>query len=332
MLSRIRPARLLRSPRPPHAFVLTRRRLVYVLRRDDRRGAGPGRLTVFGRALPEGTFREGPAGVPVAGPALADVVRELLAESGSRLAAASLAIPDELVRVLSVELEKSEQDPQEAEEIILWKFSKAFGDPALPLRISWQTVPGPAGRARILAMATTEEAAASIEDAFAQSGVRIGALETASLCVAAVGKRAIGSEGFLVWADGDAATTVFLEGGALRFLRTKATSDPDEALQEIRLAASFVAADRADGGEQPGNLDVDAPCAAGPPGSPIVERFRAFRAEHGGTDPAPVTRAALAPDVIVERSVSREPATIVLPGQPGEDPAVLVALGAMAGD
>lgn len=326
---RVRAALTFRAKRPPHAFVLTRNRLVYVGRDPGAPRPAPGGtptpLRVASRPLPPETLRPGPAGIALVAPEpFRRVVAALAADVGGRIASASLAIPDEFVRVVVVDLEDPEESPREAEEVLLWKFAKIFGEPTPGLRSAWQTAgAGPEGT-RVLAMATLEETAAALEGGFAASGIRIGALESAAVAVSSLAGRLVSGGGFIVWADGDAATTVFLEAGRLRFLRTKATSDPEEALQEIRLAATFVGGAAA--GEETG-VDVTAACAAGPVGSPIVARFRAFRAERGGTDPAAITRAAIAPEAVV---LSERPgAAATLAGV--EDPAVLVALGAMAG-
>jgi hypothetical protein len=312
-------SRLFRSSRPPHAFVLTRDRLVYV-RRDPKEPQvlGGSGVATFSRPLPAGAFTETDWGSPVAGPLLARALGAMLEEAGRRPSVASLAVPDDFVHVLVIDVEDPEKAPKETDEILSWKLAKTYGEPAPPLRIAWQTAgPGSAG-ARVIAVAAPEEAVASWEAPFASLGIRIGAVETASFAVSYLGRKSVSGNGFLVWADGSAATTIFLRDGAVRFVRTKSTADPDEALQEIRLAASFVASDAARPGTEAPALDIDGACAAGPAGSPVVERFRAFRAESGGRDPSPLSRAALAPDTSPKRK--------------DEDPAVLVALGAMAGE
>ena len=80
--------------RPPHAFVLTEDRLVHVALPREARGVRPvGGASVSSRDLPPGTFREGPAGLPVAGPGLGQALSSLLSPK-DRLTAASLAVPD----------------------------------------------------------------------------------------------------------------------------------------------------------------------------------------------------------------------------------------------
>ena len=319
-----------RARRPPHAFVLTRNRLLYVGRDPAARGSSgvgsPLPVRVASRPLLPETFRLGPAGVPVVVlEPFRRTVAGLVADLGGRIPAASLAIPDEFVRVVVVDLEDPEGRQKETAEILAWKLAKAFGDPPPQLRTAWLTAGAGEEGTRVLAMATLEETAAALEAGFHAAGVRIGALESAAAAVSSLARRLVGGDGYVVWADGDAATTIFFERGSLRFLRTKATSDPEEALQEIRLAATFVGGS----GEQDGEgVDVRAACAAGPVGSPIVSAFRAFRAERGGSDPVAITRAALAPNVVV---LSERPgAEATLAGV--EDPAVLVALGAIAGE
>jgi hypothetical protein len=255
------------------------------------------------------------------------VVSRLAVDIGTKISATSLCIPDDFVRVISVDVEAPEKNPKEVNEILNWKFAKMFGETPPPLRIAWQTAgPGMEGSVRVLGMATLEQTAASLEEAFQKAGIRVGAMESAAMAVSNLGQRTLPEgRGFIVWADGDAATTVFFREGRLRFLRTKATSDPDEALQEIRLAASFVAtSDKDEVLDQP--LDVIEPCAAGPLGSPIIARFRAFRAEQGGRDPQPITKSALFPATLLLSGRATTDATLA----GVDDPALLVALGAMA--
>ncbi len=319
-----------RARRPPHAFVLTRNRLLYVGRDPAARrasgGAAPLPVRVASRPLPPEALRPGPGGVPlVALDPFRRTVAALVADLGGRVPAASLAVPDDFVRVVVFDGEDPEGSPKETAEVLGWKLAKVFGEPSPVLRTAWQTAGAGEEGTRVLAVATLEETAAALEAGFHAAGVRLGALESAAVAVSTLARRLVLGEGFVVWADGDAATTIFFERGSLRFLRTKATSDPEEALQEIRLAATFVGG----GGEEDGQgVDVRLACAAGPVGSPIVSAFRAFRAERGGSDPVAITRAALAPNVVV---LSERPgAAATLSGV--EDPAVLVALGAMAGE
>lgn len=332
-LSRFLPSQLFRTVRPSHAFVLTRNRLVYVGQRQGKKAAGPAaaQAPVFmvSRPLPEGALKPGPRGIPVAGRELDPVVARLAADIGTKITATSLCIPDDFVRVISVDVEAPEKNPKEVNEILRWKFAKMFGETPPPLRIAWQTAgPGTEGGSRVLSIATLEETAASLEDSFQKAGIRVGALESAAIAVSNLGRRTLPQgRGFVVWADGDAATTVFFREGRLRFLRTKATSDPDEALQEIRLAASFVAqGDKEEIIDQP--LDVIEPCAAGPLGSPIITRFREFRAEQGGRDPQPITKSALFPATPLLSGAATTDSTLA----GVEDPALLVALGAMVSE
>lgn len=322
------PRRLFRSPRPPFAFVLTRNRLVFVgKQKRSGRSVSPGApepLALASRPLPPGYFRPGPGGVPLPGEGLTELVTSLVSATQLKVGAASLAVPDDFVRILTVDLEEAGDGKKEVEDVLLWKFGKLFGEPAPPLRMVWQSVGKTGGLERVVALATLEETAATLEAAFARAGVRLGAIESAALCVASLARKAIPPDGFVVWADGDTATTVFLRSGKLRFVRTKETSDPEEALQEIRLAASFVAADFPTSGSGP--LDVEGPCAAGPVGSPIVQAFQKFREEAGGSFPARISRAALAPSLLPLSGLPTTSATLA----GAEDPALLVALGAMA--
>ncbi|MCL4808831.1 MAG: hypothetical protein KJ062_13765 [Thermoanaerobaculia bacterium] len=298
--------------RPPHAFVLTEDRLVHVaLPRDARAGARG--ATVASRELPPGTFLPGAAGAPVAGPGLLQALTALLPQK-ERIAAASLAVPDRFVKAALVDVEPgAERNPRELAEVVKWKVGRLYGDPVPALRVSWCPAGASAdGGTRLLVLASPEETIASCEAAFTARGIRIGALEPASLALSAVASPALRGNGIVVFTDGPHVSTVFLEGGAVRFLRTRpAAADADQALQEIRLAASFVGGDAPDG---PG-LDVTAPLVAVPESSPVSVRLAEFRAENGG--PGPVS---LLP-VLRERGLSSR----------GEESVPLVGLGLLEG-
>lgn len=306
-----------RSPRPPHAFVLGRDRLVYVGPQEPAKkavlGAAPA-LRVALRTLPEDAFTPGPGDVPVAGPAVAGALQRLLAEVAVKIQAASLVVPDGFVKLLAVDVEDADRNHRETDEMIAWKFGRAFGEPAPPLRLSWYPAgPGATGT-RILALAAPESAAASWEAPFEKAGIRIGALETGAFAVSALAKPAPSGDSFLVWADGDTATAVFFADGALRFARTRPVfGDAEGALHEIRLSAAYLHA--GDGGD-----DLAAPCTAGPEGATVVEALAAFRRTRGFDAPAPLALSTLVPGASVAPAAS------------ASDPAILMGLGALAGD
>lgn len=300
--------------RPPHAFVLTADRLVHVALPAEARGGRPAAVPrVSSRELPAGTFREGPAGVPVAGPGLAPVIGSLL-PAKERVAAASLAVPDGFVKSAVVDVDPGvARNARELAEVLRWKAGRLYAEPVPPLRVSWCEAGASAGGGpRFLVLASPEESIASVEAAFSAHGVRIGAIEPASLALSAVASEVLGGSGFLVHTDGANVSTVFLEGGGVRFLRTRENaSDPEQALQEIRLAASFVGGDS--GGDA--GLDVSGAAVVVPESAPVSVRFREFRSESGGLEPASLLPA------LVARGV----------GARGEDPALLVGLGLLRG-
>jgi hypothetical protein len=305
-----------RSPRPPHAFVLTRDRLVYVGPADGARRSALSAAPVFrvlSRPLPPDTFTPGPDGSPLAGPALSGALQRLLAEAGAKIPAASLVVPDGWVKLLVIDAVQPESHAREIDDMLRWKFGRAFGEPAPELRLSWQ--PAGAEGARILALAAAEQAASSWEAPFEKAGIRIGALETAAFAVSSLGARASG-DGFLVWADDDTATTLVYAGSQLRFARTRPYAEASEAVQDVRLAVTFGTPDRP--AEAP-PADVAGSCAAGPRGSGVLEALRGFRAVAGASEPELLTLSRLAPGATVT------------PAAAAQDPATLAALGVLAG-
>jgi len=325
---RLDPLAWFRSRRPPHAFVLSRSRLAYVGRQDPREGAkgeGTEAWRFLSRPLPADAFAEGPAGSPVAGGPLAETVSRLTTDAGGRVPAASLVVPDDFVRVLAVDVENPDRNPKEVDDVLAWKFGKSFGEPPPPLRVSWQVAGSGSAGIRVLGVVVPEEAAASWERAFEKSGVRIGAVETATLAASRLGLGALAEgNGLVLWAQGAMATVAYFEAGVLRFLRTRSTPDSLTALQEVRLTASYVAPrSPREGGEAGSDLeaaaaDVTLPCIAGPPGEPAVQAFQAFRNEQGGPPPLPLTLSALRPRARLTAAA--------------DDPAVVEALGVLSGE
>lgn len=306
-----------RSPRPPHAFVLTRDRLVYVGPEDGgrrpARSAAPA-FRALSRPLPPDTFTPGPDGAPLAGPALSGALQRLLAEAGVKTPAASLVVPDGWVKLLVIDAVEPESHAREVDDMLRWKFGRAFGEPAPELRISWHPAGAGTEGTRILALAAAEPAASSWEAPFEKAGIRIGAVETAAFAVSSLGARA--GDAYLVWTDDDTATTLVFSGSQLRFARTRPYAEAAEAVQDVRLAVAFGTPDRP--ADAP-PADVAASCAAGPPDSGVLEALRAFRAAAGAPEPELLTLSRLAPGATVTPAAS------------AQDSAVLTALGALAG-
>lgn len=307
-----------RSRRPPHAFVLTRDRIVYVGPADGTRrsalSAAPA-FRVLSRPLPPGTFTLGPDGSPRAGPALSGALQRLLAEAGSKIPAASLVVPDGWVKLLVIDAVQPESHAREVDDMLRWKFGRAFGEPVPELRLSWQPAGAGADGTRILALAVAEEAASSWEAPFEKAGIRIGALEAAAFAVSSLGARAMG-DGFLVWTDDDTATTLVYAGSQLRFARTRPYAEASEAVQDVRHAVTFGMPDWPS--ETP-PADVAGKCAAGPQESRVLEALRGFRAASGASEPDLLTLSRLAPGATVT------------PVAAAQDPATLAAVGVLAG-
>ena len=270
---------------------------------------------VLTRSLPADTFAPGPDGSPHAGPALAGALQRLLAEAGVKIPAASLVVPDAWVKLLVIDADEPERHAREVEEVLRWKFGRAFGEPVPALRLSWQPAGPGAEGTRVVALAASEQAASSWEAPFERAGIRVGSLETAAFAVSMLGAGAVG-ETFLVWADDEVATTLVFAGGQLRFARTRNFTDPLEAVQEIRLAVSFGLPVRALDAPP---AEVTAACAAGPSASPVVGALRAFRAGAGAAELELLTQVRLVPGATMT------------PGAASEDPSTLAALGTLAG-
>ena len=130
-----------------------------------------------------------------------------------------------------------------------------------------------------------EQAASSWEGPFEKAGIRIGALEAAAFAISSLGARVPG-DGFLVWTDGETATTLVYTGSQLRFARTRPYTEASEAVQDVRHAVTFGTQERP--AEAP-PADIAGRCVAGPQESGVFEALRTFRAEAGASEPEVLT-------------------------------------------
>ena len=316
------PARALKRSwgfrRPPHAFVLTGDRLVHVALPRGARAAPAGRR---GEGLLAGApARDVPRGASRAprspGPGSARRSRPLLPPK-ERVTAASLAVPDGFVKVAAVDVEPAAaKNPRELAEVLRWKVGRLYGEPAPALRVSWCAVgtgprrrdPLPRPRPRRRRRSPRARRPSPRTESGSERSSRRRSPSRRSPPTRSRGRASSSSPTVRTSRPSSSRTGPSGSSG-----RASTAADPEQALQEIRLAASFVGGAPADG---PG-LDVHGAAVVVPESSPVsvaIPRVPGART------------AAVSPSRSWRRSQARG-----FPAR-GEDPALLVGLGLLAGE
>lgn len=172
------PARLLRSPLPPHVFAAAHNRLAYG------RLAGPRdrllRVAVVPLASP--WYQLGPIGVlQVERAGLEAALRTLLGGLDKFPRHASLALPDAWMRSLVVDAGALPRQREDAEEQLRWRLKKLLPCRPEDVRLDWLQV-GDNGRQLVLL--ALEKPLAAVEEVYAGAGVRLGRIQPMVLAVA----------------------------------------------------------------------------------------------------------------------------------------------------
>jgi hypothetical protein len=241
----------LRTPIPPHAFLLADDSVAYVLvRKDPRLELAEARRLPY----PAGSVSSSAFGTPLfARTALENVVVEARAACGSRLSRASAVIPDSWTRTVTLEFEGLPSDQKERGEIVAWRLKKLMAVRVEDLHLSYQEIPCSDGERRLLVATVPRATVASLEDSFGAAGVRIGRVlpETVALFDGFDGRLAAAAGGDYLFIHRTPSSLVLLiaRAGTPLLWRQRAAVPDDEAVaEEVRLCLSYYA-DKHAGGE-----------------------------------------------------------------------------------
>lgn len=241
-------------PVPPRVFALTPRALRYAAFRREPAGW---RL-VDGReaALPPDAFQHGPLGGPLRDPAaFAGLLGDLLQRLAAPVETASLLVPDAWLRVTFAE--SGDLPPQAAarDEVLRWRLKRLVPFRVDELRLRGEEVepfPKQAEPRRVLLGFGVEALLAQLEQLFAASGVRLGAISNPSLSLLGALRPAADEALTTVALVDEASYTLVFARPAERGLepvlhRYKAwTGDPSEAARaalvarDLRLTRTFL--------------------------------------------------------------------------------------------
>jgi hypothetical protein len=229
---------------PPHVFILLEAGVTYAhVRREPPAGISFSQNFPY----PPNTLGAGASGTPLfSAAALAPAVEAARRFAEGRLSRASVVFPDSWARVLAVELESLPGTHEAARELVLWKLKKLLPGVTTELDIVFLEMGPAGGQKRLLVAAAPVEMLRSIESAFEEKDVRVGALAPSSLVLFEGLAPALSSQssGDYALVHRTAGSFVFLvaRGEVPIFFRQRPAEAGNEAHeQELRLSLSYYA-------------------------------------------------------------------------------------------
>ncbi len=227
---------------PPHVFCLLAEGLTYG---HVRRAEPPGIAFSQHFSYPPNTLGAGVSGTPLfSAGAIAPAVEAARRFAQGRLTRASVVFPDAWARILPVDFDALPSDPEAAREMVAWKLKKLLPGVTAELDIVF-TEMAPAGeQKRLLVAAAPADTLKSIDAAFEEKGVRVGALAPASLTLfeglAPVFSGKAAGDYALVHRTPGSFVFIVARGEVPIFFRQRPSEGEDESHeQEMRLSLSY---------------------------------------------------------------------------------------------
>ncbi|HKF44862.1 MAG TPA: hypothetical protein VKG01_17315 [Thermoanaerobaculia bacterium] len=228
---------------PPHVFCLMADGVTYAFV-NRKSPAGISFSQNF--PYPPNTVGTGASGTPLfSAAALAPAVEAARRFSQGRLTRASVVFPDSWARILPVELDSIPSSDESIREMVLWKLKKLLPGVTTELEIVHVEM-APAGeQKRLLVAAAPAEMLRSIEAAFEEKGVRVGALAPASLVLfeGLAPTLSAKSPGDYALIHRSSGSIVFIiaRGETLLLFRQRPSEEEEGHEQELRLSLSYYA-------------------------------------------------------------------------------------------
>ena len=229
---------------PPHVFCLLAGGVTYAhVRRDDPAGVSFSQNFPY----PPNTLGAGTSGTPLfSAGAIAPAVEAARRFGQGRLSRASVVFPDTWARILPVDFDSLPSAPDAAREMVLWKLKKLL--PGITADLEAVTMEmTPAGeQKRLLVAAAPADMLRSIETAFEEKGVRVGALAPASLALfeglsPLLSARSSGDYALIHRSSGSLVFIVARGSSPIFFRQRPAESEEESQEQELRLSLSYYA-------------------------------------------------------------------------------------------
>ena len=232
----------LRPVVPPHAFCLMAEGMTYA---SVRRQSPPGIAFSQHFPYPPNTLGAGSSGTPLfSAGAVAPAVEAARRFAGGKLSRASVVFPDSWVRILPVEFDTLPSSPEAAREIVVWKLKKLLPGITADLGVVFTEMTPAGDQKRLLVAAAPTDTLRSIESAFGEKGVRVGALAPASLALfeglAPVLSAKAGGDYALIHRSSGSFVFIVARGQTPIFFRQRpAEAEKEDHEQELRLSLSY---------------------------------------------------------------------------------------------
>jgi len=170
---------LLKPVVPPHVFCLMGEGVTYGY---VQRKAPVGIAFSQNFAYPPNTLGAGASGTPLfSANALAPAVDAARRFAQGRLSRASVVFPDAWARILPIEFDSLPKSDASIREMVLWKLKKLLPGVTAELDIVYLEMARAGEGKRLIVAAAPADMLRSIENAFEERGVRVGALAPSSL-------------------------------------------------------------------------------------------------------------------------------------------------------
>lgn len=227
---------------PPHVFVLLEEGMTYAhVRRKEPAGISFSQHFPY----PANTLGAGASGTPLfSAGAIAPAVEAARRFGQGRLSRASIVFPDSWARILPVDFDSLPGSPEAAREMVLWKLKKLLPGVTAELEVVSLEMTPAGEQKRLLVAAAPAEMLRSIEAAFEEKGIRVGALAPASLVLfeglSAVFAGKSAGDYALIHRSKGSFVLIIARGEAPIFFRQRPSETEEEGQdQELRLSLSY---------------------------------------------------------------------------------------------
>ncbi|HEU5250954.1 MAG TPA: hypothetical protein VFW15_13280 [Thermoanaerobaculia bacterium] len=228
---------------PPHVFCLLAEGVTWA---NIRREPSPGFVESRHFPYPPNTLGAGPSGTPLfSREAIAEAVDVARKASGDRLSKASVVFPDSWARILPIDFDTLPATRDAVRDMVVWKLKKLLPGISEDLSVVFDEMPAAGdGGLRLLVAAAPSELLRSVEQAFENVGVRVGALAPASLALfeglsPLLGSLAGGDYGLIHRSPGSLVFVIARDGSPVFFRQRPGEEGEEEQDQEVRLSLSY---------------------------------------------------------------------------------------------
>ncbi len=229
---------------PPHVFVLMEGGVTYAhVRREEPAGISFSQHFVY----PPNTLGASASGTPLfSAGAVAPAVEGARRFGQGHLSRASVVFPDSWARILPVEFDSLPGSPEASREMVAWKLKKLLPGLTAELEVVFLEMTPAGEQKRLLVAAAPADLVRSIEAAFEEKGVRVGALAPSSVVLfeglaPLLSSRSAGDYALIHRSAGSFVFLVARGETPIFFRQRPSEADEENHEQELRLSLSYYA-------------------------------------------------------------------------------------------